>query len=55
MLGAIAGARLRLGDPARARALYREEIELRDQFSPALADEIEVRRKAPGFATSSAT
>ena len=35
ILGALARARLRLGDPATARALYREEIELRDQFSPA--------------------
>ena len=35
MLGAIAHARLRLGDPAKARDSYREEIALRDQFSPA--------------------
>jgi tetratricopeptide (TPR) repeat protein len=40
---------LRLGDPARARALYREENELRDQFSPALADQIEVRRERAGL------
>ncbi|HEY2155965.1 MAG TPA: serine/threonine-protein kinase, partial [Isosphaeraceae bacterium] len=49
ILGALARARLRLGDPARARALYREEIELRDQFSPALADQIEVRRESAGL------
>ena len=49
ILGALARARLRLGDPARARALYREEIELRDQFSPALADQIEVRRERAGL------
>ena len=34
MLGAIARARLQLGDPAKARDNYREEIALRDQFSP---------------------
>ena len=45
----LARARLRLGDPARARALYREEIELRDQFAPALADQIEVRRESAGL------
>ena len=49
ILGALARGRLRLGDPARARALYREEIELRDQFSPALADQIEVRRERAGL------
>jgi tetratricopeptide (TPR) repeat protein len=33
ILGAIARARLLLGDPAKARANYREEIELRDHLS----------------------
>jgi tetratricopeptide (TPR) repeat protein len=38
-----------LGDPAKARDRYREEIELRDQFSPALADQVEARRERAGL------
>ncbi len=49
MLGAIARARLLLGDPAKARDMYREEVALRDQFSPALADQVEVRRERAGL------
>ena len=49
ILGAIARARLQLGDPAKARDNYREEIALRDQFSPALADQVEVRRERAGL------
>jgi tetratricopeptide (TPR) repeat protein/tRNA A-37 threonylcarbamoyl transferase component Bud32 len=49
ILGAIARARLQLGDPAKARDKYREEVELRDQFSPALADQVEVRRERAGL------
>ena len=49
MLGAIARARLLLGDPAKARDKYREEIVLRDQFSPDLADQVEVRRERAGL------
>jgi serine/threonine-protein kinase len=49
ILGAIARAQLRLGDPARARDRYREEIELRDQFSPELADQVVVRREGAGL------
>jgi eukaryotic-like serine/threonine-protein kinase len=48
-LGAIARARLLLGDPAKARDNYREEIGLRDQFSPELADQLEVRRERAGL------
>jgi serine/threonine-protein kinase len=49
ILGALAGARLKLGNPAGARDLYHEEIALRDQFSPALADQLEVRRERAGL------
>ena len=49
MLGAIARIRLQLGDPAKARDFYREEIALRDQLSPAMADQVEVRRERAGF------
>jgi tetratricopeptide (TPR) repeat protein/tRNA A-37 threonylcarbamoyl transferase component Bud32 len=49
ILGAIARARLQLGDPAKARDNYREEIGLRDQFSPDLADQVEVRRERAGL------
>ncbi len=49
MLGAIARARLLLGDPARARDNYREELALRDQFSPDLAGQLEVRRERAGL------
>ena len=49
ILGALARARLRLGDPVKAGVLYREEVELRDQLSPAAADEIEARRERAGL------
>jgi serine/threonine-protein kinase len=49
MLGAIARAQLQLGNPAAARERYREEIRLRDQLSPALADQLEVRRERAGL------
>jgi tetratricopeptide (TPR) repeat protein/tRNA A-37 threonylcarbamoyl transferase component Bud32 len=49
ILGAIARARLKLGDPARARDMYREEVELRDQLSPAAAEQVEARRERAGF------
>ena len=49
ILGAIARARLQLGDPAKARDKYREEIELRDQFSLILANQVEVRRERAGL------
>ena len=48
MLGAIAPP-LSLGDPAKARDNYREEVALRDQFSPELAGQVEVRRKRAGL------
>jgi serine/threonine protein kinase len=49
LLGAIASARLRLGDPAKARDMYREEVELRDQLSPAVAEQVEARRERAGL------
>jgi serine/threonine-protein kinase len=49
LLGAIARARLRLGDPAKARDVYREEVALRDQFSPEVAEQVEVRRERAGL------
>ena len=49
ILGAIARARLKVGDPARARDMYREEVELRDQLSPAAAEQVEARRERAGF------
>jgi eukaryotic-like serine/threonine-protein kinase len=49
ILGAIARVRLQLGDPAKARDNYREEVELRDQFSPALAEQVVVRREHAGL------
>ena len=49
ILGAIARAHLRLGDPVKARERYREEVELRDQFSPPLADQVKVRRERAGL------
>ncbi len=49
ILGAIARARLLLGDPARARDNYREEIELRDHLSPNLVDQVEARRERAGL------
>jgi serine/threonine-protein kinase len=45
ILGAIARARLQLGDPAKARDCYHEEVELRDRFSAALADQVDVPRE----------
>ena len=49
ILGAIARARLPLGDPAKARDKYREEIALRDQFSPDAAGQVEARRERAGL------
>ena len=49
ILGAIARARLLLGDPAKARDNYREELALRSQFSRDLADQLEVRRERAGL------
>ena len=49
ILGAIACARLKLGDPARARDMYREEVELRDQLTPAAAEQVEARRERAGL------
>ncbi len=49
ILGAIARAQLQLGNPAAARERYREEIDLRDHLSPALADQLEVRRERAGL------
>ncbi len=49
ILGAIARARLLLGDPAKARDRYREELALRDQLSPELANQVEVRRERAGL------
>ena len=49
ILGAIARAHLLLGDPAKARNNYREELVLRDQFSPDLAGQVEVRRERAGL------
>ncbi len=45
ILGAIARARLLLGDPVKARENYREELALRDLLSPSAADQLEVRRE----------
>jgi eukaryotic-like serine/threonine-protein kinase len=49
MLGAIARARLLLGDPAKARENYREELALRNQLSPDLTNQVEVRRERAGL------
>ena len=49
ILGAIARVRLLLGEPAKARDNYREELALRDQFSPDLANQLEVRRERAGL------
>ncbi len=49
MLGAIARARLLLGEPAKARARYREELALRDQRTPEVADQVEARRERAGL------
>jgi serine/threonine-protein kinase len=49
MLGAIARARLLMGDPTKARENYREELALRSQFSRELADQVEVRRERAGL------
>ena len=49
ILGAIAHAYLRLGDPAKARDRYREELGLRDQLSAQANDQLEVRRERAGL------
>ena len=48
ILGAIARAHLRLGDPVKARERYREEVELRDQFSPPWPIRSRSAANAPG-------
>jgi eukaryotic-like serine/threonine-protein kinase len=49
MLGAIARARLLLGDSAKARDMYREELALRDRLSPNRGDQFEIRRERAGL------
>jgi tetratricopeptide (TPR) repeat protein len=49
MLGAIAHARLLLGDPAKARDKYREELALRDRLSPDRGDQVEIHRERAGL------
>ena len=48
-LGALAGAWLRLGDPAKARDLYGQELKYREQLTPALSGQMEPRRELAGL------
>ncbi len=48
-LGLLAQVWLKLGDPKKASAFYKEEVALRDQFGPELARVLEVRREAAGL------
>ena len=49
-LGYLARVWSKLGDPAKARDLYKEEVALRDQFGAELAGQVEIRREAAGLA-----
>jgi serine/threonine-protein kinase len=48
-LGALARARLKVGDPARAIDCYQEEAEVRDSISPAMASKLPFRRERSGL------
>ena len=47
-VGQLAGSELKLGHLGKARELYREEIDVRESFSPAKANERESRRELAG-------
>ena len=48
-LGAVARDWLTLGDPVKAREIYREEISIRDQFTHDFGSQLEVRRERTGL------
>jgi tetratricopeptide (TPR) repeat protein len=48
-LGQLAAAELALGHLREARELYREEVAVRESFSPARAEQLETRRELAGL------
>ena len=54
-LGNLAGSEMALGHLKKARELYREEIDVRESFSPAKANDSEARRELAGLYAALAT
>jgi len=48
-LGQLAGAEMKLGHLQQAREIYREEVAVRETFSPQLANHYEARRELAGL------